>query len=148
MCSAETFPGSGPVAFMGKTILIVDDDQRLRQLTRRLLEGAGYTCFEAGDGLSAVEQAMAVLPDVVLADLRIPNLNGAELASVLKQRIPKTKIILMTLHEVGPLLRSIPGISTVIAKPELAQKLLPSIQYVLESAEGTPARQHSPAATA
>lgn len=133
---------------MGKTILIVDDDQRLRQLTRRLLEDAGYTCFESGDGLSAVEQAAAIGPDAVLADLRIPNLNGAELASILKQRIPKTKIILMTLHEVGPLLRSIPGISAVLAKPELAQELLPCVQQVLESAEGTPARQRSPAATA
>jgi len=62
------------------TVLVVDDEAPLRLLCRVNLEGAGMTVIEATDGLSAIEQARARRPDVVLLDVMMPGLDGWKVA--------------------------------------------------------------------
>jgi two-component system cell cycle response regulator DivK len=59
-------------------ILIVDDDARNRKLARDVLRAAGFDTLEAASGEDAIALAREELPDLVLLDLRLPGLDGAE----------------------------------------------------------------------
>jgi CheY-like chemotaxis protein len=59
-----------------KRVLVVDDKATSRELIRTILENAGYTVTEAGDGLEAVRVAQRVEPDLILLDLQMPALDG------------------------------------------------------------------------
>jgi DNA-binding NarL/FixJ family response regulator len=60
-----------------RTILIVDDQANFRSLARSLLEADGYLVVgEAADGITAIEQARSLKPDVVLLDVQLPDLDG------------------------------------------------------------------------
>ncbi len=63
------------------TVLIVDDDARVRAHARRVLSGAGFIVEEAVDGLQALERFKRIAPDIVLLDVDLPELNGFELCS-------------------------------------------------------------------
>ena len=58
--------------------LIVDDNDRNRKLARDLLSGAGFRTLEAATGADAIALASEHVPDVVLMDLRLPDIDGAE----------------------------------------------------------------------
>lgn len=55
-------------------------------------------CGEAGHGGEAIEQAKRLEPDLILLDLSMPVLGGAEAASIIKRMLPDTKIILFSMH--------------------------------------------------
>ena len=59
-----------------KRVLVVDDKATSRELIRTVLEMSGYTVIEAGDGREAVRMAQQALPDLILLDLHMPNLDG------------------------------------------------------------------------
>lgn len=63
---------------MGELVLIVDDDERNAKLARDVLEAAGLATLVAGTAEAGIELACARSPDVVLLDLRLPDLDGAE----------------------------------------------------------------------
>ncbi len=79
-------------------LLIVDDNEGVRHLVARWLERAGFAVREAGDGEEAVEMIRREVPDIVLADIRMPKLDGIELARIVKAEHPKVKIVLMTAY--------------------------------------------------
>ena len=64
-------------------VLIVDDDERNRKLAADLLRLAGYRIVEAAGGREAVALAAQTLPQVVLMDLRLPDMDGAQAARLL-----------------------------------------------------------------
>jgi DNA-binding NarL/FixJ family response regulator len=107
-------------------ILIVDDNQSIRHLLRSFVESKTKfpVCGEAANGMEAIEQAKQLQPDLVLLDLSMPILNGAEAAVVLKRVIPQTKIILFTMHaDIGPTIRTIVGVDLVLSKTDGLVKL-------------------------
>jgi CheY-like chemotaxis protein len=55
-------------------------------------------CGEAADGLEAIEQARDLQPDLILLDLAMPRLNGAEVTGILKSEMPGVKIVLLTMY--------------------------------------------------
>lgn len=59
-----------------KTIMVVDDYEDMRRLTHFALESLGYRVVEAGSGEEAVELAQAEMPDLIIMDLSMPNLDG------------------------------------------------------------------------
>ena len=61
-----------------RSVLIVDDDDRNRKLATDVLEAAGFTTLGADRGMEAIALAAAELPDVILMDLRLPDIDGAE----------------------------------------------------------------------
>jgi len=83
-----------------KTVLIADDSAAMRLSVRLLLQGRYRELMvrEAIDGIDAVEKAKKTKPDLILLDLAMPRLNGAEAAAVLKNAMPETPVILFTLN--------------------------------------------------
>ncbi|MDI6873585.1 response regulator [Candidatus Solincola sp.] len=79
-------------------LLIVDDNEGVRHLVSRWLERAGFHVEEASDGAEAVEMVRKEPPDVILADIRMPKIDGIELARIVKGEFPHVKIILMTAY--------------------------------------------------
>lgn len=61
-----------------KTVLIVDDNEKNRKLARDVLGAAGFETLEAESAASAISLALERLPDVVLLDLRLPDLDGTD----------------------------------------------------------------------
>ena len=69
---------------MAKTVLIVDDHPSFRTSARRMLETDGYQVVgEAADGGSAVDAVRELRPDVVLLDIRLPDVDGFQVAELL-----------------------------------------------------------------
>ena len=85
---------------MAKTILIADDSASMRLSVRFLLQGrhTGLVVREAFDGLDAIEKAKKSKPDLILLDLAMPRLNGAEAATILKHDMPETPVVLFTMN--------------------------------------------------
>ncbi len=67
-----------------RTALIVDDDSSLRYVLARLARLEGFEILEANDGASALEAAEKKCPDIVIADVRLPNFDGFELCRRMK----------------------------------------------------------------
>ena len=86
---------------MAKTVLIADDSASVRLSVRLVLEGRHKELMvrEAVDGMDAVEKAKKLRPDLILLDLAMPRLNGAEVAAVLKNEMPETPVILFTMTD-------------------------------------------------
>jgi CheY-like chemotaxis protein len=84
---------------VSKSVLIADDSASMRLAVRYLLERrhSELVVSEAVDGADAIEKAKETNPDLILLDLAMPRLNGAEAASVLKNTLPETPIILFTM---------------------------------------------------
>jgi CheY-like chemotaxis protein len=87
-----------------KTVLIADDSASVRLSVRLLLQGRHRELVvrEAFDGMDAVEKAKKSKPDLILLDLAMPRLNGAEAATVLKNDLPETPVILFTYTDLVP----------------------------------------------
>ena len=66
-------------------VLVVDDDATLRELLRRILEGAGYTVVEAENGRVALERLRAVSPGVILLDLMMPEMDGFDVVAEVRR---------------------------------------------------------------
>ena len=69
-------------------ILIVDDDPLILQGTAAIVRSFGFTVRTAEDGFVALEILREVLPDMILSDLRMPNMSGFELLSIVRRRFP------------------------------------------------------------
>ncbi len=69
---------------MAKLILIVDDEPKNVTLIRDLLQVNGYSTNEATDGKQAVELAKANIPDLILMDIQMPEMDGIEATGILK----------------------------------------------------------------
>ncbi|MBW4679458.1 MAG: response regulator [Microcoleus vaginatus WJT46-NPBG5] len=67
-----------------KTILVVDDEAHIRQLLRQELEAEGYEVWEATNGMDAISQVKVKKPDLIILDVMMPQINGFDVAAVLK----------------------------------------------------------------
>jgi len=88
-----------------QTILIVDDDPRIRKLITTTLEDvAGYRLREAGDGLQALETALAERPEIVFLDYDMPRLDGVETCRRLRSDpvTARATIVMLTGMSDGP----------------------------------------------
>ncbi len=70
---------------MNATILVVDDEQTIRDTVRAYLEREGYTVHTAGDGEQALQAAQAFQPDLVILDIMLPKIDGLEVLRRLRQ---------------------------------------------------------------
>lgn len=74
-------------------ILFVDDDAGMRETSALILKSFGYEVLTAEDGFQALVQLRFALPDLIVSDLRMPNMNGFELLSIVRQRFPHIPVI-------------------------------------------------------
>lgn len=114
---------------MAKVVLIADDSASMRLAVRMLLEGRHTELIvcEAVDGVDAIRKAKTSQPDLILLDLAMPRLNGAEAAYVLKNDMPETPVILFTMTDlnIGSLCAAIDidFISKVDGVPKLLERV-------------------------
>lgn len=78
------------------SILVVDDEEQIRQLIRETLEQAGFHVTEACDGKEALRQYRLAPADVVVMDILMPDQDGLETTATLRREFPKVKVIAIT----------------------------------------------------
>lgn len=80
------------------TILVVDDEEMMRALLEKILVREGYRILTAGDGYEALEMLRKEKVDIVISDMKMPNMTGFELLSQVKKQNPDTAVIIMTAY--------------------------------------------------
>ena len=117
------------------TILIVDDDVRIRRIVRDWLEGEGYHVREAEDGNTAVEMAQRERPDLILMDMNMPQGNGLAATKLIRstEGLAEVPIVALTGNEHPDLHRIAlaAGCSEFVAKPVNFQTLVRLIDRFL-----------------
>ncbi len=80
------------------TILVVDDEQPIRELLISFLEKAGHLAVGAEDGPSAIAEARKLKPRAILLDIAMPGMNGIEALKKLLAQQPNVTVIMMSGH--------------------------------------------------
>jgi DNA-binding NarL/FixJ family response regulator len=113
-------------------ILVADDHDVMRRGIRELLEEhAGWeVCSEASNGRQAVDQAITLRPDIVVLDLGMPELNGLDAARQIKKAVPRTEVLIFTMHETDQLVRDVfaAGALGYVLKSDAARHLVNAIE--------------------
>lgn len=116
------------------TVLIVDDEEKLRTLLTRILRLEGFEVFHAGDCRSALKKLGQTDIDVVLCDVKLPDGNGVELVQKIKETYPFTEVILLTAYgNIPDGVQSIKnGAFDYITKGDDNNKLIPLLYRAME----------------
>lgn len=126
--------GDDAVAHDGSLVLVVDDEEGIRTITRRTLEAVGYRVVTAADGDEAV-RVFADHPDVavVLTDMMMPGMDGPDTVRALRAMRPDVPVVAATgLNVEGVADRAAEvGITTVIAKPYTAATVVAAVTEAL-----------------
>ena len=83
---------------MSASLLIVDDEQTIRKTLRFFFEKKRYEVFEAETGAAALEMAESCQPDVVLLDVKLPDMDGLDVLPRLREAAPGSVVLMMTAH--------------------------------------------------
>ena len=115
-----------------RTVLVVDDEASIRRFLRHLLEQEGYDVLEAATGSEAIMRCQRDKPDLILLDLRLPDMTGFEILSELKraedtQEVPVIILSIIQDREEGFRL----GASDYLTKPVDREKLLERIHRLI-----------------
>jgi two-component system cell cycle sensor histidine kinase/response regulator CckA len=119
---------------MGERVLVVDDDQAVRQVIGQLLERAGYQVCLAADG----QEALAILKEqapeirVVLSDLVMPNMGGFELYKEIEERYPELRFVAMSGYGAEAIAEGFPATVAVLDKPCSGAALRGALQKTLK----------------
>ena len=121
MTSAPPSPGDAVPSPPAPLVLVVDDDERNRKLAQDVLRRSGLRTLEAASGRAAIELARDRLPDVVLLDLRLPDMEGTDVARALRKggrtaQIPVVALTALRYPDVGARLLA-DGFSGYLEKP-------------------------------
>lgn len=115
-------------------ILLVDDHTVMRAGTRRILEDEPdiVVVGEAGDGGDALLQAEDALPDVVVLDVGMPNMDGIQTCRAMRARWPDVRILILTGHDNDALVRTLHrlGVEGYLLKSAGPQELIGAIRRV------------------
>ena len=124
----------GPVASVRK-VLICDDNPNIRYLLRSYVESRTpyNVCGEAAHGVEAIEKAKQLQPDLILLDLSMPVMTGAEAAVILKRTVPRMKIILFSMHldNISQSLGTAIGVDLTLSKADGIKDLADHIHALL-----------------
>ena len=116
-------------------ILLADDHAVMRAGLKLLIDGQADMCVvgEAGDGLQAIDQALARQPDVILLDLTMPRLDGLSSLKQIRERAPHTRVLILTMHADEQYLREAlsRGASGYVVKQAADQEVLSAIRSVM-----------------
>jgi CheY-like chemotaxis protein len=79
-----------------RTVLVIDDEDMVRDVVARMIEDLGYSALTAADGIAGLEVVQQRNVDAVLVDLTMPRMNGADVVAALRQQRPELPIVLCT----------------------------------------------------
>ena len=112
---------------MSKTIMTVDDSASMRQMIKFTLTQAGYTVMEACDGRDAMTKLAGTVPDMLITDLNMPNMDGIELIRQARglAKMKYTPIVMLTTesHDARKQAGKAAGATGWIVKPFKAEQL-------------------------
>src|SRR5438552_5026641 len=116
-----------------QTILVIDDDESLRDTIGVMLEQEGFHAELAGDGRSGYDRALALKPDLLLVDLRLPGMSGVDICRQLRAARVKTPIIVLSAvgDELDKVLLLEIGADDYVVKPFGSRELMARIRAVL-----------------
>lgn len=116
-----------------KRIIIADDEALIRQDLREMLTNLGYLVIgDVGDGRSAVNLARELKPDLVIMDIRMPDMDGIEAAKILTEEGIAPVLLLSAYSQRDLVERAAEaGVSGYVIKPFDEANLLPAIEVVL-----------------
>ncbi len=126
---------AGSVHLMAqKSILVADDDASIRSLLKQLLADEGYSVQEAATGVEVVDKVKEGSPDLVIMDVRMPELDGIEALSRVKAASPKTGVLIMTAFgSSNAAIRAMElGAFDYVTKPFELDKITYTVQKVFE----------------
>ena len=111
---------------MAATILVVDDDENLRQLLGLHLSAAGYAVLLAEDAIAAGYLVLRQPPDLIISDVNMPHMDGFEFVAALKsdKTLPDIPVIFLTSFEEGDHRGKQLGAVGYLTKPVRADRLL------------------------
>lgn len=125
---------------MGKTILIVDDEADLRKLVDFNLRGAGFDTLQAATGSEALAQAAEHLPDLVILDMMLPDIQGTEVCRHLKMDPGTRDIPVLILSALGEEIDRVVGFELgaddYVVKPFSVRELVLRVKVILKRSPG------------
>jgi two-component system cell cycle sensor histidine kinase/response regulator CckA len=124
-----------------RTLLVVEDDASVRDLTARFLDSAGYRVLAAKDGIEALQYAAKYGPSIgaLLTDIVMPRMRGTDLAERLTALVPDIKVILMSgyLEQMEQIPKLAEG-AFFLEKPFARDELLRKVNEAFRSSEFAP----------
>ncbi len=119
-----------------KTILIVDDEQPIRDILVYNLKKEGYNTIEAGDGVTAVDMALDKKPDLIILDIMLPKMDGLSVCKRVKNSL-NVPIIMLTAKdgEIDKILGLELGADDYITKPFSVRELVARVKANLRKVE-------------
>ena len=113
-------------------ILLADDHEVVRKGLRALLETQpGWKVIaEATDGREAVDKAQSMHPDVAIVDIGMPSLNGLEATRQIVKKAPRTRVLVLTMHDTNPLIQQVvkAGARGYVLKSDVASDLVSAVE--------------------
>ena len=113
-------------------VMIADDHTMVRESLVSVLQADGdvQVVAQAADGVEALEKALQVRPDIVVVDLSMPRLNGVEVVRRLREALPETKVLVLTMHQEDEyVLQAVrAGASGYLVKDSAAAELLAAVR--------------------
>lgn len=117
-------------------ILLADDHDIIRRGLKELLEtqGAWKVIGEATNGRQAIDLALKLKPDIAILDLTMPELNGLEATRQIKKALPKTEVLIFTMHENEQLVHDVlsAGALGYVLKSDAARHLVNAIESLIQ----------------
>jgi two-component system, NarL family, response regulator NreC len=116
-------------------VLIVDDHPFIRRGVQSILHAAPEweLCGEADNGSDAIRLSDALKPEIIIMDISMPGLSGIEATRAIHKSHPETKVVLLTLHEAGELVKSAfrAGARGYLLKVDADKELLKALRVVI-----------------
>lgn len=131
-----------------KTVFVVDDDEMILQLSTRIFQSPGYTLHAFRSARECLAAMSAQVPDCIVSDLQMPEMDGAQLIQELRARGLAVPVIIVT-ATIGPSIQldqaRRAGAYRILSKPHSLKEVLDTIAEVLAGAgrsekSGTPSR--------
>lgn len=121
---------------MANTILLVEDDEDIRQLLTFTFEAAGFDVITRSDGQEGLDAAVAEIPDVVILDIMLPSMSGLDICKVLKRNVETESIPVIMLTARGEEVDRVVGLELgaddYVVKPFSPRELVLRVRAVLK----------------
>ena len=117
-----------------KNVLVVDDEPGIREIVRQTLEPEGYGITTAADGNEALESVRRAVPDMVLLDLKLPDISGVEVLRRIREDHGNVPVIILTGYPDSDMMQRALEYSpiTLLAKPVKPAQILDTVRSFFE----------------
>jgi PAS domain S-box-containing protein len=134
---ARETAGAAALPRGSETILLVEDEQMVRELVRRSLEGCGYSVIEAADGPAALEMCrqIATRVDLLITDVVMPRMNGRQLATEITAARPDIRVLFMSGYTDNAIVHHgvLDETTNFLQKPFAMRTLVTKVREILDS---------------